>query len=163
MNISPKNQSLLTTLALTLAVFLTALPARTADDETASVKEAAMQFYAALNTMFTGDVAPMLEVWSHADDITFMGPQGGLYVGWENVRPQWEAQAALKLGGTIEPDDMHIFVGEDLAVVQDFEKGTNTNVGGETVEVSLRATNIFRKEDGKWKMISHQTDKLSGL
>ena len=124
-------------------------PAKAEEDSTASVKTAAMQFYEALNTMFTGEVGPML--------------QGGLYVGWENVRPQWEIQAAAKLGGTIKPEEMQIFVGQNLAVVQDFEMGENLNIEGKTVQVSLRATNIFRKEDGQWKMISHQTDLLPGL
>lgn len=163
MKTSTGNRPLLSALALSFVLLLTVFPTQAAQDDDTSVKEAAMQFYAALNTMFTGDVAPMLEVWSHADDIVFMGPQGGMYVGWEEVRPQWEAQAAIKLGGKIEPHDMHIFVGEDLAVVQDYEKGENTNVQGKTVSVSLRATNVFRKESGKWKMISHQTDELSGL
>jgi hypothetical protein len=31
------------------------------------------------------------------------------------------------------------------------------------VSVSIRATNLFRKEDGSWKMIGHQTDLLPFL
>ena len=163
MTTTPTHRPLLSILTLTCAVCLMGFPAKAEEDSTASVKTAAMQFYEALNTMFTGEVGPMLEVWSHSDDVTYMGPQGGLYVGWENVRPQWEIQAAAKLGGTIKPEEMQIFVGQNLAVVQDFEMGENLNIEGKTVQVSLRATNIFRKEDGQWKMISHQTDLLSGL
>lgn len=58
---------------------------------------------------------------------------------------------------------MHIIVGEELTVVQNYEKGENTNVEGKTQRVSIRATNLFRKEDGKWKMIGHHTDLLPYL
>ena len=30
-----------------------------------------------LNLMFAGDLGPMKDVWSHADDVTYMGPDGG--------------------------------------------------------------------------------------
>jgi ketosteroid isomerase-like protein len=59
--------------------------------------------------------------------------------------------------------DMRITVGRDLAVAQNYEKGENTNADGKTQSVSIRATNLFRKENGKWKMISHHTDLLPYL
>jgi ketosteroid isomerase-like protein len=31
------------------------------------------------------------------------------------------------------------------------------------VQVSIRATNLFRKENGAWKMIGHHTDLLPFL
>ena len=34
------------------------------------VKEAMAHFYAALNALFTGELASMKEVWSHAEDVT---------------------------------------------------------------------------------------------
>ena len=33
------------------------------------VRQATERFYGALNTMFTGDVGPMLDIWSRADDV----------------------------------------------------------------------------------------------
>lgn len=127
------------------------------------VEAAVSKFYLALNQMFTGDVELMNEVWSHADDVTYMGPNGGLLVGWEQVGPIWEKQAALRLGGRVEPTDMHITVGRDIAVTSNYEMGENTPEGGETRNVSIRATNVFRREDGAWKMIGHQTDLLPFL
>jgi ketosteroid isomerase-like protein len=89
-----------------------------------------------------------------------MGPGGGMQVGWKKVLSAWKAQAAQKLGGTVQPRDMHITVGKDLAVVQDVEVGKNANAAGAAQKVSIRATNIFRKENGVWKMIGHHTDLL---
>jgi ketosteroid isomerase-like protein len=132
-------------------------------DETKGVEQATQQFYAGLNAMFTGDTGPMQEVWSHADDVTYMGPGGGITLGWNNVRQAWEEQAALKLDGNVEPRDLHITVGNDLAFTQCVELGNNRDAEGNTVQVSIRATNLFRKENGNWKMIGHQTDLLPFL
>ncbi len=135
---------------------------KAAGDEKA-VRAAAAQFYAALNRMFTGDLGPMTEVWSHADDVTYMGPGGGFQVGWAKVLESWKAQAAMKLGGSVEAADMRVTVGRDIAVTSNFENGENTNAKGERQKLSIRATNVFRKEGGKWKMIGHHTDLLPYL
>ncbi len=127
------------------------------------VEAAAAQFYVALNALFKGEVEPMLEVWSHDDDITYMGPGGGLHFGWEQIRSDWEHAASLKLGGKIEASDIHIFTGEQLAIVQNHEIGKNIDDQGNTIQVKIRATNIFRLQDGQWLMISHHTDLLPYL
>ena len=113
--------------------------------------------------MFTGELGPMKEVWSHASDVTYMGPGGGFQVGWDQVLVEWESQAARKLGGKVEPADMRVTIGQDLAIASDIEKGENTNADGKLEKVSIRATNLFRKEGGKWKMIGHHTDLLPHL
>ncbi len=150
-------------LALTVAGALAVGPARAAETDQKAVKQAAARFYKALNAMFTGDVAPMVDVWSHADDVTYMGPGGGMQLGWDQVLASWESQASIKLGGKIEPVDMQITVGKDLAVTHNYERGANANVGGKTQKISIRATNLFRKENGNWKMIGHHTDLLPFL
>jgi ketosteroid isomerase-like protein len=145
---------------LAAAIVSCAKSALAAEGDKKAVVAAAAQFYAALNQMFVGDVHPMKEVWSHAVDVTYMGPTGGFKVGWNEVLKVWEAQAAMKLGGKVEAADMQVAVGRDIAVVSNYEKGENTNVKGEVQKVSIRATNVFRKEGGKWKMIGHHTDLL---
>lgn len=127
------------------------------------VQTAVTQFYTALNAMFNGDLAPMDAIWSHADDVTYMGPIGGYRVGWEQVRADWQEQAAQKLGGMVKPEAVRITMGEELAVVHNYEKGENSNAEGNPAKVSIRATNVFRKEGGKWKMIGHHTDLLPFL
>jgi len=145
-----------------ITMFVATSTTRAADSDEQAVRQAAAQFYTALNALFTGDVQPMKEVWSHEKDVTYMGPGGAFDVGWEQVAPNWEKQAAMKLGGTVQPDDMHITVGQDIAVVHNYERGENT-VDGKTRKVAIRATNLFRKENGTWKMIGHHTDLLPYL
>ena len=127
------------------------------------IADAAARFYEALNALFEGELGPMVEVWSHANDVTYMGPDGGFQVGWKDVLADWEKQAAMKLGGRVEPEGMRIFAGQDLAVTHNYEKGENINTGGKPRSVLIRATNLFRRENGTWKMIGHHTDKLSFL
>ncbi|MEO8603102.1 MAG: nuclear transport factor 2 family protein [bacterium] len=137
--------------------------ARGAEDDAQAVRQAATRFYAALNALFSGAVAPMQAVWSHADDVSYMGPAGGMQIGWKAVLAEWQTQAEKKLGGEIEPTDIHLTVGPSLAVMENYERGKNTNLDGNAKDVSIRATNVFRKEDGEWKMIGHHTDLLPGL
>ena len=133
-----------------------------ADDRKALIKTAE-QFYSALNAMFTGNLEPMQEVWSHAEDVTYMGPDGSFKIGWEQVLKDWEMQADMKLGGKVSPKDMQVTVGRDLAIVSNYELGENVGPNAEPLEVEIRATNLFRKENGKWKMIGHHTDTLPFL
>jgi ketosteroid isomerase-like protein len=147
----------------TLVGLIHAETAVASDDDNKAVREVAGQFYFALNAMFTGDLEPIKKVWSHADDVTYMGPSGGFRVGWAQVLADWDAQAAMKLGGEVKPKDMRITVGRDLAVVSNYEVGENVGLEGKPRKVEIRATNLFRKEDGKWKMIGHHTDILPFL
>jgi ketosteroid isomerase-like protein len=150
-------------IVLQLAVIVSAAGgASAAEDDRKAVAEAAARFYSALNQMFTGELAPMLEVWSHAKDVTYMGPAGDFQIGWDQVLASWKAQAAMKLGGKVQAESMRITVGRDLAVTHNVETGENTK-DGQLQKVSIRATNVFRKEKGKWKMIGHHTDLLPYL
>ena len=148
---------------LTVAGLMAATPTPASESDETAVKQATAQFYSALNAMFTGDVGPMKDVWSHGDDVTYMGPGGGLQVGWDQVLATWEAQAAMKLGGEVKPEAVEIKVGRDLAITQCYETGSNIDADGQPQEVSIRATNLFRLEHGTWKMIGHHTDLLSFL
>ena len=153
----------MTILALTIAGAMASDPAQGKDADEKEVMEAANQFYVALNAMFTGDLTLMREVWSHAEDVSYMGPGGGFQVGWTQVLSAWEEQAELKLGGEVRPEDVRVTVGRDLAVTHNFERGENVDAEGKSQKVSIRATNLFRKENGKWKMIGHHTDLLPHL
>jgi ketosteroid isomerase-like protein len=115
-------------LAIALALFSTAAAA--AESSKDAVLAANAQFYTALNQMFVGELAPMEAVWSHAGDVAYMGPNGQFEHGWSAVLKTWQDQAALKLGGKVEPDEMQVIVGSDVAVVALYEVGENTNAKG---------------------------------
>jgi len=58
---------------------------------------------------------------------------------------------------------VHFTVGDKLAVMYAMESGENTNIGGKREKVAIRVTNLFRHENGAWKMIGHHTDLLAGI
>ena len=63
-------------------------------------------------------------------------------------------------GGHVEEIDNHTIVNGDMAVVQTVEKGVVNNREGVGVELVARETSVFRREDGKWKMVAHHVDLL---
>ena len=134
-----------------------------ADESNAAIQAAADQFYAALNTLFTGDAGPMEALWSHADDVTYMGPDGIFQAGWAEVQADWKKQAEKKLGGKVTPEKMRITSAENMGITSNYEVGENIDANGNPVKVSIRATNVFRNEDGQWKMVGHHTDLLPYL
>jgi ketosteroid isomerase-like protein len=116
------------------------------------------QFYAALNSMFTGELAPMNAVWSHRNDVTNLGPFGDRLVGWDAVGPEFQKEAGMKLGGRVVCKDAIVHAGRDMGFSVCVEQGENMSAGGKPVVVSHRATNIFRLEEGQWKLMHHHTD-----
>lgn len=126
--------------------------------------EAAMQkFYEALSAMFVGNIEPMKTIWSHANDVTYLSPTGSIRIGWQEVLADWEAQAKQKLGGKIQPSNFHYILGPKISIVVNREIGENIGPDGPPLRVSLRATHIFRKEKGEWKMIADHVDPLPFL
>ncbi|MFL5844767.1 MAG: YybH family protein [Solirubrobacteraceae bacterium] len=124
-----------------------------------SLEDATHDFYDALNAVLGGDAEPMLTLWSHADDVTYMSPFGELLVGWEPVRASWHAQAGQRLGGRVDPAELRHFDSPSLGSVVGFERGS-VQIEGTTTPVDIRATSTYRLEDGRWKMIGHHTDPL---
>lgn len=129
-------------------------------NDRAQVEEVINQRYVALNNMFEGDASLMLSIWSHEDDVTYLGPAGGIKVGWTAVEADWLSQAAMKLGGRVSASSTHFTIEQKMAVVVNMETGENLNSAGNIQAVSLRVTHVLRKERGKWKIISEQTDLL---
>ncbi|HXE17525.1 MAG TPA: nuclear transport factor 2 family protein [Stellaceae bacterium] len=122
---------------------------------TPATREAVARFYKALNAMFAGDAKPMAALWSRKPDVVYMGPDGRAHHGWLEVSADFDAAAKRKLGGAVEPRDITIAIGRDIAVVADIEVGKRN---GRTNKV--RATSAFRLEGGQWKMIAHHVDPL---
>ncbi|MEM9252929.1 MAG: nuclear transport factor 2 family protein [Planctomycetota bacterium] len=134
------------------------------DDATRQAVLAANQgFMEALNAMFKGDAAPMLDVWSHADDVTYMGPAREYLVGWAAIAESWKKQAEKRFGGWIESRQARAVISGELAIVTDIGHGDNPHSPGGDMPVDIRATSAFRLEGGVWKMIHHHTDLLLPL
>ena len=123
-----------------------------------NIQQAHDNLYAALNVMLAGDPVPMHDVWSESDDTTFGGPFGGASKGAKAIRDDFTMQANLNLGGNLVANDVTIVEGSDIGYSFCTEVGTDHTMNGELGNLVHRATNIFRLEDGTWKLIHHHTD-----
>ena len=122
------------------------------------IQQASEQFYEALNRMLNGDLEPMMEVWSHSSDVATMHPLGGRETGWEEVRANWEQVAQGFSEGEVSLEDLVVVpLSDDVAYTLGTEQGQAT-LGEESVSIDWRATNIYRREEGEWKMVLHHTD-----
>ena len=122
------------------------------------IRQASERFYAALNRTINGDAGPMMEVWSHNSDVATMHPLGGRQTGWEQVRDVWEQVAQAFSDGQVSIEDLVVVpLSDDVAYTLGHEYG-RAKLGEETVGVDWRVTNIYRREEGEWKMVLHHTD-----
>ncbi len=127
------------------------------------IRKALDAFYDALNKMLNGDVDPMCELWSHADDVTYMGPLGDMQVGWQQVEDSWRHQTRMRMGGEVLPQEVSIVVAGEMGYAICIERGEDLRPDGEPVLIDHRATNVWRREDGEWKMVHHHADIAHGL
>lgn len=121
------------------------------------VRKASEQFYAALNRMANGDASTMADAWSHSATVTTMHPIGGREVGWDEVKGPWGQVSQLASGGQVNLNDQLIQVSGDMAYEVGTEQGQFT-MAGEQVAINQRVTNIYRRENGTWKIVHHHAD-----
>lgn len=124
------------------------------------VRKASDRFYVALNRGMTGDTSEMFAICSHADDVTTMHPLGGRQIGWPEVRGSWEMAFHAISDGSVEVSDLQItLLGDDAAFTTGTENASAT-VDGTPVSFSGRCTNVYRRENGVWKIAHHHVDLL---
>lgn len=127
------------------------------------IRQASEQFYAALNRMVNGEPGPMMEVWSHGSDVATLHPLGGRQTGWEEVRASFEQVSGAFSEGQVSIEDLVVVpLSEDVAYTLGTENG-QAKLGEETVTIDWRVTNIYRREEGEWKMVLHHTDVSPAL
>jgi ketosteroid isomerase-like protein len=100
---------------------------------------------------------------SHQNDVTLLGGFGGHgEKGWDAVGARYDwASSQYKAGAILKVEYIHIGVSGDLAYTVSVERQTGARVGDQpATQRALRATQIFRKEAGAWKLIHRHADRL---
>jgi ketosteroid isomerase-like protein len=128
----------------------------TVEDE---VRQASDQFYAALGQMLsTGDPGPVTALWSQGQHGSTMHPIGGREVGRDQILATWEQAGPVFSEGRVTVDDLVVIpLTENVAYTISTERFEG-KVGGEPVRGEWRATNIYHREDGGWKIVHHHAD-----
>jgi ketosteroid isomerase-like protein len=125
-----------------------------------AVRQATLNFYVALNSAFKGDLGPMTTVWSHGSDVVNMPSSGGRAVGWNSVLEGYRNLARQSIVGSIAPAQIMVVVQGSMGYSICFETGETRSTGGYPVKHNERASNIFRLEVGRWKLVSHHSDPV---
>jgi len=114
----------------------------------------------ALTHQSQGRPEPFLELWSHADDVTVMAAVGGYEVGLEQVSAllSWASKAQSFESWSAE--SIATAVGSVLAFSVELEH-YGQHVEGEDKKMTLRATQVYRREEGEWRIIHRHGDVLT--
>ncbi len=102
-------------------------------------------------------------LWSRRDDVTLANPFGPPLRGWNEVSA-WLDHTANKYrdGHDYEFENISTVVTSELAYIVEIERA-RARVGGaqEFSQVAVRATSVFRREDGAWKVTHRHGDPIT--
>ena len=121
------------------------------------------QFHLALGEFVKGNPEPVKQIFSHQEDVTLANPFGPPVRGWEQVDETIDRAASNLRDGEIEGFEIVAkYVTPELAYIVEIER-TKANVGGreDVAPSALRATMIFRPEEGTWKVVHRHADPIT--
>ncbi len=121
------------------------------------VRAASQAFYSALNSMAKGEAGTMSDVWSRGAQVTALHPIGGRDVSWDNIAASFERVAQIASEGQIRLTDQIIQIAGDMACESGTEEG-HLVLAGLRASIDHGVTNVYRREDGVWKIIHHHAD-----
>ena len=125
-----------------------------------TLPEAADAFYAAGNQLLAGDPDAFGAIWSESDDISHFGPTGAVCTGRAAVLAQFARESAMGFRGSLVAEERRFVEGAEMGVLMCIERTSGMTQAGEAIQSDIRATTIFRKEDGEWRAIHHHTDRF---
>jgi len=122
------------------------------------------QWEEAQTHFINGDPTLWKQLSSHGDDATVLGAFGGYEKGWNEVGPRYDwASSQFKAGrATISVEYLNTGVSGDLAFTVAIERQEGVRLGNQNDPTprALRVTQVFRKENGAWKLLHRQADPL---
>jgi ketosteroid isomerase-like protein len=116
----------------------------------------------ALHALVNGDPAAVVALFSRRDDVTLANPLGPPRRGWADVEETIEEAAAHFTSGSVLIEEVSRYATAELAYVVEIER-TQVQLAGshDIVPITLRATMIFRREDGSWKVVHRHADPIT--
>jgi ketosteroid isomerase-like protein len=109
--------------------------------------------------LHNGDAAPRRAIWSRNDPVTVLG-------AWKSAAGQRELtdlfgqlEASFSNCTSYSNEIIAADVIADMAYTVSYEH-TQATVNGEPRKYSLRATQVYRREDGEWKVAHRHADTV---
>ncbi|HJQ29799.1 MAG TPA: nuclear transport factor 2 family protein [Rubrobacter sp.] len=127
------------------------------------VDELIENYQLALDEFMKGNPEPVKKLFSHREDSSLANPYGPPVRGWKQVTEVVEHAASLRRDGQATGFEIVAKnVTPELAYVVQIER-LESKVGEreEITPYALRATMIFRPEDGVWKVVHRHADPIT--
>ena len=117
-------------------------------------REAAAQAYV------TGDPQPLGDIVAQDGAATFFGPRGGQVSGAKEVWHRYETDAsAFAPGGRTNFEILDMAAGDDVAYWVGLQRASVVmGDAAEPAPMDLRITEVFRRENGTWRMVHRHAD-----
>ena len=121
------------------------------------------QWHLAQDEFVKGNPELVKQMWSHAEDVSVANPYGPPVRGWDEVSEVVEHAASLRRDGKATGYEVVAkYMTSELASVVQIERAeSKVGDGEEITPYVLRATNIFRPEDGEWKLVHRHADPIT--
>ena len=126
------------------------------------VREFIARCHEALTQQSRGHPEPLLELWSRADDVSVMAAIGGYNVGFDAVSDLLSSASKTQSFDSWSAENLVTYVIDDLAFSVELEHYGRV-VDGEDQGMTLRATQIYRRENGQWRIVHRHGDILSPI
>ena len=104
-----------------------------------------------------GDAQPRMDLWSRNDPITVLGAKDSGQ-GWAQLEPMFKTVAGW-FSDSVSYDFELVAAGAsgDMAYTVGYEHN-ETIVDGTRRTYTLRATHVYRREDGEWRTVHRHAD-----
>src|SRR5690349_3744534 len=123
------------------------------DSDEQGVLTALAAYFDALHKLFSGDLEPMRKVWLASPETTNLGAFGGQQTGYEAVQAQYAREAGFGFSGIVRPEGVYAQVSGDFGYTVCQEVAEEFAVQHKPVPVRRRATHVFRRVAGEWKLV----------
>lgn len=126
-------------------------------------------FREALRVYVKGDGEAALSFFSTRDDVTLANPLGPPLKGAAAVRTgAIEGAASFREGGPVRFaevssrfDEVSRYATSELGYIVQLERHEGRLVTGARTVIALRVTLIFRREDGRWRIVHRHADPIT--
>ena len=121
------------------------------------------QWQLASGEFLKGNPEPVQKLWSHREDVSLANPFGPPERGWDEVAKTTEHASSLCSDGEFVGFEIVAkYVTADLAYIVEIERA-KAKIGPreDITPFDLRATMIFRPEEGTWKIVHRHADPIT--